>query len=326
MKVLVTGGSGFIGRNLAKRLVQDGHEVTITSTGTEVDVPGVRKVLYHNLTGIDWDVVHDQEAIFHLMANNDTLCMDRTEMFRANVQSGAHLLTAAAFGRCNKFIYASSTAVYGNSPAPYIENVTPLTPLNVYAESKLAFEQFAQPIVTSKLTIIGLRYCNVYGPGEENKGRRMSMIGILARKILRGETPKLFEFGEQKRDWVYVDDVVAANLLAMNCSESGIYNIGSGTAVSFNDLVRMINEHCKTRNYYPLMPVYIPCPFPDQYQNHTECNIELAGRVLGYKPVYTIERGIREYVDQLRLYRSSEPKAPTSGTPEATCQANERSE
>jgi ADP-L-glycero-D-manno-heptose 6-epimerase len=271
MRVLVTGGLGFIGSNLTKHLVNQGHEVIVTASGSEPRIEGVSKILYMGLDGIDYTYVKDIDVLFHLMANNDTLCNDRNEMFLANVIGPKNLFSYLRHTGCRKFIYASSTAVYGNSPSPYTEN-TQVDPLNVYGESKLEFDNFAMDFASKHdVEVIGLRYCNVYGPGEDRKGKRMSMIGQLIKTIMNDETPVLFENGQQLRDWAYVGDVVKANIAAwQSCPSKGeIYNIGGGQSTSFNRILEIINNHlCKQ-----ISIKYIPCPFEDKYQVHTECDI-----------------------------------------------------
>jgi ADP-L-glycero-D-manno-heptose 6-epimerase len=298
MKILVTGGLGFIGRNITERLVKDGHEVTVVASGSEPHIPGVHKVLYMSLEGIHWPEVYGKDVVFHLMANNDTLCNDEHEMLRANLYGPIKLFCAARDGGCRKFIYASSTAIYGASPAPYIEGETEIKPLNAYGRSKQMFDSFAEKFADEKeCSITALRYCNVYGPGEDRKRKRMSMIGQLIRQM-KTKQPVLFRDGEQKRDWVYVKDVVEANMLAMRVSQRehkwNVYNIGSGVATTFNEIVKLISNHV------PTGPTkYIDCPFADAYQNHTECNIEKARRELGFSPGFDIRSGIRDYIKKL---------------------------
>lgn len=296
MKILVTGGSGFVGRNLTERLIRDGHEVTITSTGTEPIIPGVKKVVYMGLEGIDWSQAENKDIVIHLMANNDTRCVDEKEMIRANYQGSIRLFEVAHKSGCRKFIYASSTAVYGNSPAPYVEDETPEEALNVYGESKRMFDDYIRQVPSShEVQTVGFRYCNIYGPGEDQKGKRMSMIGQMLRTMQGGQRPKLFKWGEQKRDWVYVKDVVEANILALQSDVSGIYNIGSGCASTFNEIFKALDERMKTG----LTPEYIDCPFESEYQNHTECCIEKARRELGFSPGFDLRSGIEDYVTSL---------------------------
>jgi ADP-L-glycero-D-manno-heptose 6-epimerase len=301
MKVLVTGGTGFIGSNLAKELVDLGHDVTITGCSTERTVEGA-KVLNLSLTGIDWSETRYMDVVFHQAANNDTLDQNSRQMTIENVYAPSELFKMAYKGGCRRFVYASSTAVYGNSPPPYVESETILEPLNPYARSKKDFDDFAMHFAenTHNVKVVGLRYCNVYGPGEAHKGRRASMIFQLAKKIVARETPKLFKNGDQKRDWIYVKDVVRANLLAAKYDGSGIFNCGTGTATSFNDLIKYINN--ATDRFHPVEPEYVDNPYEDAFQNFTQCDMSLAKKELGFKPKYSIKKGIKEtvkYVESL---------------------------
>lgn len=303
LRVLVTGGGGFVGSNLVRRLIKEGHRVTITSTGSEPKIPGVHKILYASLEGIDWKCVYGQDVVIHLMANNDTLCYDESEMLRANLYGPIKLFTSAYDGGCRKFVYASSTAVYGDSPAPYVEDETEIKPLNTYATSKYLFDNFAMSFAQDKeVPVTGLRYCNIYGPGEGRKGKRMSMVGQLIRRMKSGKQPVLFRDGTQKRDWVHVYDVVEANVLAMNRSsiEKGvIYNIGSGQCHTFLEICEMILNTKGATPYDELKIEWVDCPFPEKFQNHTECNIEKARRELGYSPSFDLRSGIDQYVTDL---------------------------
>ncbi len=306
MRILVTGGAGFIGGAITKRLIKDGHEVSITTTGAE-DIPaGVHKAYYPSFEGLDMKCVRNKDVIFHQAANNDTLCNDENEMHRSNVTGPMKLFLAAIEAGVKKFIYASSTAVYGDAPAPYCEETTPLNPLNEYAKSKAAFEREVDDCWSTEsndFTVIGLRYCNVYGPGEGKKGRRMSMIGQLLRKSFGKDKIQLFEDGSQLRDWIYIDDVVHANILSMNREFEGghhIFNIGSGKSISFNDIYKLIGTATERfRMRAPTSITYVPCPFADKYQNHTECNIDKAKRELGFSPEFSFASGIKAYCDDL---------------------------
>lgn len=304
LKTLVTGGTGFVGRRLVKRLIDDGYEVTITSGGIGPHPEGVR-VLYRGLSGIDKIDLFGYDVVFHQLANNDTRCQDESEMFRVNLYDSIELFSKAVTGGCKTFVYASSTAVYGAEPAPYVEGLTPVKPLNVYGESKAEFDVWAMEFAKShSVQVTGLRYCNVYGPGEGHKGKRMSMIGQIIRRMKTGHPPKLFTNGEQKRDWVYVDDVVEMNLLAMFRGAGGlgeIYNCGSGTASTFNEIVKVVNY----LTYQGVVPEYIACPFEAEYQSFTQCDIEKARRDLGYSPGFDLRSGIEAYLKEFNASERS---------------------
>lgn len=300
MKILITGGTGFIGSHLAMQLHSLGHEIVVTGAPSceTRKFPSQIQVLPHGPIGIDWNRVarwlgeDPLDVLFHQSANNDTTWDDDDEMEFSNVTSSLEVFRKCAKLGCAKIIYASSTAVYGNSPAPYKENETPTQPLNAYARSKLWLESECNFVAKQfNAVIIGLRYCNVYGPGEGKKGKRASMIYQLAQQIRQGKAT-LFKDGEQRRDQVFVDDVVRANILAMECNKQCVVNVGSGESVTFNHIHKIISE---TLGKTYQKPNYIDNPNIDAYQTHTQCDLTLAYELLGYMPKYDIVEGIKEY-------------------------------
>ncbi len=315
MKILITGGTGFIGSNIANRLVDEGHEVLITGSLAGNKPHGTQHCPVH-LDGIDQDMLVGVEAIFHQAAINDTLLMDERMMFRANVYAPYDLFENLYRLGCRTFIYASSTAVYGDSQAPYNESLTKPNPLNPYGQSKLRFEISMETFTrtpsgrnlvwdtkNTDTKIIGFRYCNVYGPGENHKGKRASMIRQIGSQISKKNPIPLFKSGKQKRDWIFVDDVVEANMKALAYKGKGnyVFNCGSGEATSFNDLVREIKRNTHHRRldcHFPSSPIwYIDNPNEDVYQTHTECCMKWAKKVIGFEPQYDIKRGIQTYAD-----------------------------
>jgi ADP-L-glycero-D-manno-heptose 6-epimerase len=295
MKILITGGTGFIGSVLARRLIELGHHVTITGVSTECSIPKEAKFLH---LGIESSIDNNlrQDCIFHLASNNDTLCNDKEEMFRNNFLEPIKLFDKLYKFGCRKFIYASSTAVYGNSPAPY-EETTPINPLNVYAESKFAFEQYATDFASKNkdCCMIGLRYCNVYGFGEFHKQKRSSMIYQMYQNIKKDKNIRLFKYGEQKRDWCYVEDVVEATTNCLLFNKNEIFNIANGKSLTFNYIAELIGKELNKK----INIEYIDCDFLEKFQNNTECDIEKAKKYLNWKPKFTIEEGIEDYIKKL---------------------------
>jgi len=308
MRILVTGGTGFIGSNLVKGLLKFGHEVWATGSLSRNPLPKEVTVFEHGLIGLDWSEICSKlngekiDILFHQAANNDTTVTDFDAMHWANVQSAIMTFEKASAVGCRKFIYASSTAVYGDTPAPYKED-GPKHPLNAYAASKLRLEYLAQGLANirskKKIVTIGLRYCNVYGPGEAQKGKRASMVYQLAQQIRAGKQPKLFGDGEQRRDYIFVDDVVRANILAMELNETCVINCGTGQATSFNELVQMLRMTIPTTDDYGWEePAYIPNPYADAYQNFTQCDMTKAREIMGFIPKYGIQEGIAKYYER----------------------------
>jgi ADP-L-glycero-D-manno-heptose 6-epimerase len=294
MKILLTGASGFIGSNLLLALLEKNYSIIGTGLKTEVDVP--IELLDLNLESIDYEKLKI-DVCFHLAANNDTLDNDLNSMLKSNLINPSNMFLNLQKNGCKKFIYASSTAVYGNQNAPFCEKTVPC-PLNPYAYSKLAFEKWATEFgIKTQTIVIGLRYSNVYGPREFHKGKRSSIILQLFNQMKEGKNPRIFENGNQKRDWCYVKDVVNANLKCLTCESSEILNIASGVSVEFNSIVDILNKNIDTN----LIPEYFPCSFIDRLQTNTQCNINKSKEILGWEPRYLIEEGIKDYVNYLSL-------------------------
>jgi ADP-L-glycero-D-manno-heptose 6-epimerase len=178
-------------------------------------------------------------------------------------------------------------------------------PINVYAYSKLVFDQYARRFIAkAKAQVVGLRYFNVYGPGEAHKGPMASVVWHFHNQLLGGDEVRLFEgsggfaAGEQKRDFIHVDDVVSANLWFLeNGGKHGIFNLGTGEARSFNDVARaVIAWHGRGRITY----IPFPAGLAAGYQNFTQADLGTL-RLAGYTADFTrVEEGVRAYLDTLR--------------------------
>ena len=295
MRILVTGGAGFIGSNLALQLASDGHDVLV--------VDDFSSAHWSNLVGFRGDVVtldlstplsplvHFEpcQVIFHQASITDTTVTDQRKMMSNNVEGFRNVLNLAGDWN-SRVIWAGSASVYGRGQAPMKESANP-QPLNAYAYSKLAMEHLAdQYRAKLKHPIIGLRYFNVYGPGEDHKGRFASMIHQLARQMRAGQRPRIFTAGQQRRDFVYVGDVVQANLRAMKGHRGGAFNVGSGKSWSFNEVVAELNRVLQTS----LQPDYFENPYSFT-QDWTEADITESHRSFGYEPKYDLARGIDAY-------------------------------
>ena len=299
-KYLVTGGAGFIGSNIAKTLEANGHEVTVLDDFS-------KNGHFKNLIGFKGDVIamylfekvpHDMyfDAIFHEAAITDTTVMDQKAMMEQNVEAFKNLLNFAAENEIKKVIYASSAATYGNGPVPNVET-QPTHPENVYGFSKAIMDNVARQFSedNNDMTIIGLRYFNVYGPGEYYKGKMASMVYQLYNQMKAGQRPRVFKYGEQQRDFVYVKDIVKINLCALtNGKETGVFNAATGVPRDYNAIIENLNKALGTH----LEPEYIDNPYPF-FQLKTQADITQSKLKLGYEPDYTLEKGIADYVSIL---------------------------
>lgn len=296
-KILIAGGAGFIGSNLALTLQKkypdsDYFVIDNLSSGNSKNLIGFKgDVIVADLSQIDLNHYFPDglDIIFHEAANTDTTVSDQNKMIHNNVEGFRNILKFA-IGAKAKLIYASSAAVYGHS-SPSMKVGEKEEPANVYGSSKLIIDNITRKHFDI-LPIIGLRYFNVYGSGERYKGKMSSMIWQLYLQMRDGKRPRIFKYGQQKRDQVYVKDVVRANLSALKINKSGIFNIGTGRATTFNEIVQNLNEVLGTN----LEPEYIENPYK-HYQEHTEADLSKAKEVLSYQPEYNIKKGIRDYFE-----------------------------
>jgi ADP-L-glycero-D-manno-heptose 6-epimerase len=297
----VTGGAGFIGSNLAKRLAGDGHDVTV--------VDDFSSAHWTNLVDFKADVVTADtadrgtvleslapfEVVYHQASITDTTVHDQRRMMHNNVEGFRTILDLAARWGA-RVVWASSASIYGRRQPPNSE-VQPPDPLNVYACSKLAMERLADRYRDRlKQPVVGLRYFNVYGPGEDHKGKFASMIHQLAKQVRAGKRPRIFTAGEQKRDFVYIDDVIQANLKAATAKTGGVFNVGCGQAFTFNQVVAELNRVFGT----DLPPDYFENPYSFT-QDWTEANVGESRKALGYEPRYDLRKGIEAYHETGKL-------------------------
>lgn len=308
MRTLLTGGAGFIGSNLAKKLLTLGHDVVAADSFLSAS--------WKNLVDFNGDVLtlrdHDDvesmrqagpfDAIFHQASITGVITGDGAAgtadphlMMRNNVETFRQILDWAVSNKM-RVIWASSCSVYGRGPVPMKESQK-LDPLNIYAFSKLCMERLAARYAPALAhPIVGLRYSNVYGPGEAHKGRLASMIYQLAAQMRAGKRPRIFKAGQQKRDFVYIDDAVQANLRALAARESGVFNAGAGRSWSFNEVVAELNRVLGI----DLQPEYFDNPYGFT-QDWTETDQSLARQVLSYEPQIDLRRGVELYHESGRL-------------------------
>ena len=295
---LVTGGAGFVGSNIAFALEKE-RKAAVTvldnfSSGSWKNLAGFGGgVITADLQDASWHrAAGAVDAVFHQAALVDTTVSDQRAMMEANVDGFRSVLDYAAEHGVKRVIYASSAAVYGNSKCPMHEDQTP-TPENVYGFSKAIMDNAAREFAAAHkdITVVGLRYFNVYGPREYYKGKMASMIFQLHAQMKAGRRPRIFKFGEQMRDFVYVKDVVRGNLNALDAKRSGVCNLASGRPGSFNDVIEALNKAMRL----DLAPEYFENPYPF-YQNKTHADLRQAKALLNYRPEWSLADGIADYV------------------------------
>jgi ADP-L-glycero-D-manno-heptose 6-epimerase len=290
MGMMVTGAGGFIGSRLAFKLERHHKVVAVDdfSLGSRENLEGFKgKVISADFSTLRENDLEDVECVFHQGAISDPTFPDEERIMKVNCDN------ALAFMQMCRdlsipFIYASSAAVYGNSQAPNKEFESE-APHNAYARSKLALDMGARKL-WGKTPIIGLRYFNVYGPGEERKGKTVSIVWNFMKEVHAGRSPVIYGDGTQKRDFVYIKDVVRANLLAFESEVSGVFNVGSGVATDFTTLANTISEVYGK----DLPPAYHDNPYSKGYQFHTQADLSNAQKI-GYSPEYDLETGIQDY-------------------------------
>ncbi len=306
MNVLVTGGCGFIGSNLVRRLVNEGYNVSVVddlcigNLATIEDLVESKKVRFINgditLPKIAKEVTKNIDAVFHLAALIDANeSADKPiPYFFTNVLGTVSMLEACVKNGVSRFVFASSAAVYGNSKDLPLKESSPTKPIKPYGETKLLAEEYVKKYGNlSKLKTTTLRLFNVYGPNHSS-----SYSGVITRfieRVSKGLDPIIYGDGEQTRDFVHIDDIINAFLLTLK-RQSGIgetFNIASGNPMSIRQLAELIIDLSSNNE---ISPIY------DEARNgdirHSYADISKAKLNLGYFPNVMLEQGLRELVSQ----------------------------
>ncbi len=314
-KILITGGAGFIGSNLAFYF-QENHpqaQITIldcfrtgetwpsgnpTSLGDQRNIEGFKgNIIKGNINEYaDIQQIKDLhfDIIFHEAAISDTTVEDKEIMLKTNTNAFHDILLIAKEIKA-QLIYASSAGTYGNSAPPNKVGHNE-EPTNVYGFSKLKMDELAMNFLSKNpdMHIVGLRYFNVFGEREFLKGNTASMILQLGLQALKNKKVRLFKYGEQRRDFIYIQDVVQTNVKAIEAKKSGIYNVGTGISRTFNDIVQAL-----TQEIGDFEVEYFDNPY-SFYQNHTEADISSTAAELGFQPGYSLEQGIKAYIAEIK--------------------------
>jgi nucleoside-diphosphate-sugar epimerase len=306
-KFLVTGGAGFIGSNICRKLISQSCFVRVVDnllTGKKSNLSGMvdkiefieadmgdSAVAAKAMEGID--VVLHQGALPSVPRSVD----DPAATHRHCVDATFTLLLAARDAKVKRFVYAASSSAYGDTPAlPKVETM-PVNPLSPYAAAKLMGEYYCSVFYkVFGLETISLRYFNVFGPQQDPTSQYAAAIPAFVTSILKNKPPTIYGDGEQSRDFTYVDNVVEANLLAAGVkkTEGQVVNIACGEAVTVNAIIKMINEITGKS----VRPVYAPTRKGDV--KHSLADITAAKKLLGFQPVVSFKDGLRKAIDWYR--------------------------
>ena len=311
--IVVTGGAGFIGSHLVLGLNKTGANKIVVVDNLKNEeknknlieakiVDYIDKIDFLKLIEKRDPFCEDIDFIFHQGACTVTTEWDGRYMLENNFRYSKVLLNFC-LERSIPFIYASSAAVYGIN-SNFAEKRKNEGPINIYGYSKWLFDQYVRSLKNKiKSQVVGLRYFNVFGPGEAHKNNMASVVYHFDSQINEMGELKLFkgshgyDDGEQRRDFIFVDDVIKINLWMMNNSNiSGIYNVGTGKSHSFNDIANAVIKRRKTGRIK-----YIPFPkeLEESYQSYTEANLENL-RSVGYeKEFIALDEGVSTYLDAI---------------------------
>ncbi len=318
-RIIITGGAGFVGSHLVQRIQTENpnaHIVVIDDfrTGTFANLAHDRdgdfrfggELIARSLNDLALDELiehYEPDVVFHEASITDTTVTDQAKMMIDNVEPFEALLEAVVQSD-TKLVWASSAATYGIHANGATAARRPFVlgdagcPANVYGFSKWVMENAHRRMLAKHpdAHIVGLRYFNVFGPGEQNKDHMASMVFRLAQQMLNGQRPRVFVDGEQARDQVYVLDVVDATLAAAsNDAKSGIYNVGSGSATTFNQIIGALNEALGTDH----KPDYFENPYKF-YQDYTCADLTQTRIGLRWQPSFDVQQAIIQYARWLQ--------------------------
>ena len=302
MRVLVTGGAGFIGSHLVRRLVERGYSVRVLDNFSTGSIENIRDVLgsVELVRGDVRDIetvrraVEGVDAVVHLAALISVPeSVEKPDLyFDVNVK-GTYNISKAFRG--NVLVFASSSSVYGEPQHLPVGEGHPLNPKSPYAASKIAGEAFTLSFshINGYRPVV-LRIFNAYGPGQSRA--YAGVVSEFVSRVSAGEPPVIYGDGEQTRDFIHVSDVVEVVISAVEREEArGVYNIGSGREVKIRELARIILEASGRGD---LTPIHVPPREGDVRRSRAD--ISLAARDLGWKPKIRLEDGVRELVEHAR--------------------------
>jgi len=306
-RYLVTGGAGFIGSNISKRLVSENCSVRVLDnllTGKKSNLADIAdKIEFIEADMGDSDVAQSAMKDIDVVVHQGALPSvprsvdDPAETHRHCVDATFTLLLAARDAGVKRFVYAASSSAYGDTPTlPKLETM-PTHPLSPYAAAKLVGEYYCSVFYhVYGLETISLRYFNVFGPQQDPTSQYAAAIPAFVTSILKDQSPTVYGDGEQSRDFTYIDNVVHANLLAARAEKTRgeVVNIACGQAVTVNAIIGMINKSVGKQ----VKPIYVDERAGDV--KHSLADIGKAQSVIGFEPVISFEEGLQKAIEWYR--------------------------
>ncbi len=312
--ILVTGGAGFIGSHLTKKLVAEGHNVTIIDDFSNGDLRNVWSLLTEKkiklIRGdildkhILADITHSIDTVFHLAAqiHVDKSVLEPQKTFEVNAIGTLNILELA-MRRNFKVVYASTSEVYGSAQTECMNEDHPLNPQSPYAASKLAADRLCNAYAeTYGLDVSIIRNFNTYGPFQKDTGYG-AVIPIFIRRVLNNKPPIIYGDGKQTRDFMYIEDAIKAySLTTKGKAKERVLNFGSGKDISINELANLIIKECGA----DMEPVHMEGRAGEV--SRLCCDISRSRSELGFTPKYDIRSGIREFIEWFKKYNFDEWK------------------
>lgn len=299
--VLITGGAGFIGLNIAEELVKSGKNVWVLDnfvTGSRAELS--RAVPHSHIDQVDIQKINadkykDIDTIFHF-ASPCSMVQFIKEPLSCTSETISNFITVMELARqnCAMVVFPSSSTVYGNSNGAAQKESDPLVPINLYGVSKLNTEIIADYYRNNYGVIAaGLRIFAGYGTGERKKESLASAVTMFLNEMIKGKEPVVWGDGKQERDFVFIDDVVDMAIKCANKRFNSVVNVGSGESTSFNDLIEMLNSELGTK----ITPKYVEKP--TIYLERTKADLSFSKEEFGFRPT-ELKSGIKKYVEHFK--------------------------
>jgi len=319
MKILITGGAGFIGSHLCEKYTKEGHTVLCLDNFINGNLINIRHLLnYRNFKLINGDIrdfdllekiMRDVDVVFHLAAqiHVDRSIIEPKLTYEINVLGTQNILEVARMYDVEKIIHASTSEVYGSAQYAPMDEKHPLNAPHPYGASKIAADRMCYAYIqTYGMNICIMRPFNIFGPKQKDSGYG-GVISLFTKRVLSNMPPIIYGDGEQTRDYTYIDDIVDAyDLILNNKPIREPINFGTGKEIKIIDLANEIIELCgKGGN---IKPVHVE-PRPGEVRRLV-ADISKAKELLGWEPKYTIEKGLRKFIDWYKNYKFEEWTKP----------------